>query len=284
MLRFTFNIRSNRLLPVVALATVVSSITFGQQANPQTPSPLETQTTSPSAPNPALANNTPSDQIFAQGDTVEIAHPYNPKPLGIIPTGWVPEAIPNYSVRNSPVALKNGRTVTIDCPIFALVPNTRDQYHAFREPGFDSAKGNSQSGTLGNIVTRYIAENDRTGREIDAALVQIRNSFASSENKPDINPDTKLLIDKPNEPPTQPTTDAVPASTPAASENPSPTPEAKKKLQPAHAHESKKPKASPTPSPTPVKKLFGLFLPNPKLSPSPTSGKEKQKEKDQDND
>ena len=270
MMRFLFHTRSARLLPILTLATTVCTITFAQQPNTPPSTALPNATTSDSAANPALASNTPSDQIFAQGDTVEIDHPYSPKPLGIIPSGWIPEPVPNCSVRNPTVALKNGRTVIIDCPIFALVPDTKNQFRAFREPGFDSGKGNSQSGTLGNIVTRYIAENDRTGREIDVALVQIRNSFASPEGKPDDNPQGNLLIDKPNPPPN---TDATPASTPAsASADASPTPEPKKKEK-AHSQASKKAKPSPTPSPTasptPIKKLFGIFLPNPKATPNP---------------
>jgi hypothetical protein len=261
-----------RCLATLLLATFTASLA---PADPPATDPSSTPAT-PS--NPTSSANGASDQIYAQGDTVEIVHPYNPKPLGIIPSGWIPQPIPNYSVCNPAVALENGHTVTIDCPIFALVPNTKDQFHAFSEPGFDPGKANAQTGTLGNIVTRYLAENDQTGRQIDATLLLIRNTLADTEPQPETNPETKLLIDKPaGSPGSSSTPQSAPSSTPPASENPSPapTPEKKDKSPTAasHTRHAPKPKATPTPSPnpTPEKRILGIFRSTPRPAPTPGS-------------
>jgi hypothetical protein len=243
------------------------------------PSPAPTSTPSPQSP---------TNQLYAQGDTIEIAHPYNPKSLGVIPPGWIPKPIPNYSVRNANIKLKNGNSVIIDCPIYALVPDTKSEYIAFGEPGFDPTKGNNQTGTLGNIITQYIADNDELGKQIDelgkqihATLIQLQNRFTVTERKPDPNEDAnRLLIDKPTPPtPTSspvpdtapsptPTAAIAPAQTPAPMPPPAPTPtpavekkEKKKEKKPSHpTHINSKAKSEPSPTPTPTRTPAGKFL------------------------
>lgn len=263
-----------RSLRVLFLTTALATSTLADPPD-QTAAPTSLPTATP-APNQEAShsnNSAPSENIYAQGGTVEIAHPYNPKALGVIPLGWIPEPIPNYSVRNPNVTLNNGRTVTIDCPIYALVPDTKSQYRPFHEPGFDLDKGNNQTGTLGNILTHFIALNDDLGKQIDAALVQIQNEFMVTEAKADPNGDAnRLLIDKPNENPNSSgtpaaTPDAAPSPTPAPSatpstpSTPSPTPAAKnRQKQTIHAaHRKEKPKNTPSPTPTPSKSFLGIF-------------------------
>ena len=263
-----------RSLPILVLTGAILTSSSANSSSEDAPNALSTAATP--GPSPAPQPTDPlGDQIYAQGNTVEIAHPYNPKALGLIPPGWVPEPIPNYSVRNPNVGLKNGSTVIIDCPIYALVPNTKAQYRGFREPGFDPAKGNNQPGTLGNILTRYLAENDELGRQIDATLIQIRSRFAVAEVKPDPNATAdanRLLIDKPTQNPTPGATpEATGSPTPSPSPAASPTPAAKKKEKQHvshNSHQTSKPKPTPAPTATPEKKFLGLFPENNKTNRS----------------
>jgi hypothetical protein len=264
------------LLLTTALATSTLAHPPDQTAAPtSSPAAIPAPAATP-APNQEASqsnNSAASENIYAQGDTVEIAHPYNPKALGVIPPGWIPEPIPNYSVRNPNVSLNNGSTVTIDCPIYALVPDTKSQYRPFREPGFDLDKGNNQTGTLGNILTHFIALNEDLGKQIDAALVQIQNGFMATEAKADPDGDAnRLLIDKPTEnanssgtpaatPDAAPSPTPAPAATPSTPATPAPTPAAKNRLKETihAAHRKDKPKDTPSPSPTPDKKFLGIF-------------------------
>ena len=276
---------SNRIHKGLLLSLCLAAAVSRSAAEPTTPSTPE------STPPPDAKSQTANpDLAFAPGDTVEINHPYNPKTIGVIPPGWVPERIPNYTVRNPDVKLKNGTTVTVECPIYALVPDKASQYQPYREPTL-SPKGATanQKKTLGSLLSQFIAENNVTGAQLDATLITIKNALDQTSDNPPSSSATsvtsgantaQLLIDKP-EPRPSPTPNPAPDITPktdanaSASPTPDDTPSRKNRdkdkdkdkdddapRKSRTPHKAAKPDVSPTPTPAKARKFLGIFPTN----------------------
>jgi hypothetical protein len=272
----------NQLLLCLWLAAAVTRAT----AEPTTPSASESTPPPDTKSQPANP-----DPTFAPGDTVEIDHPYNPKTIGVIPPGWVPERIPNYTVQNPDVKLKNGTTVTVECPIYALVPDKASLYLPYREPVLNAKSPANQKRSLGSLLSQFIAENNATGALLDATLIAIKNNLdQTSDNPPNSSATTvstggntaQLLIDKP-EPHSNPSPDIAHKTDANSSASPTPedTPSRKDKdkdkdrdkdddapRRSRAIHKAAKPDPSPTAAPAKPKKFLGIFPQN--ARPEPT--------------
>lgn len=255
------------LVAALAAAEPAPEPSVAQQSDTQIqspnagPHPSSTPSPTSDSKSDTGSTDTTPDVIYATGDSIEIAHPYEPKALGIVPQGWTPKPIPDYTVRNPNVHLKDGTAVSIDCPIHQLVPDTAAGYHALREPGFDPQKGTNQTNTLGAILLRSIAAQTALSQQTNEVLAQLEMTV----NKELYNTDTtqaqkNLMIDKP----------AAPSQNASPSASPSPNPKdpadkdkhsqskSKEKEKPsAHPYLRSKPKPKPSPTPTPTHR--GLF-------------------------
>lgn len=206
MIQFKYTTLFSTLLTTLAISTtlVYSQPSLTPEGSPA-PSPLPTPSAGPEAKTDSAEPDPSLDVIYSSGDSIEIAHPYEPKALGIIPQGWIPKAIPDYTVRNPNVALKDGTTVSIECPIHQLTPDSAAGYHPFHEPGFDPQKGTTQTATLGAILTRSIATQNQLSQQTGDVLAQLEMTINKELYTSDTTQEQKnLLIDRPSPTPATP--------------------------------------------------------------------------------
>lgn len=88
------------------------------------------------------------------GDT-RLIEPYAPKPSGPTPEGWEIKILEG-SVVESVTRLKSGREIKVSTPAYELVPI--GDVLVISDPGFNPTLANSQTDTIGAVLTKYSEE------------------------------------------------------------------------------------------------------------------------------
>ena len=125
-----------------------------------------------SAPSLAAASG-PISVSASSGAPVQVVERSNPKVIGVVPAGWKIVPLEEAKMESDLIEIRPGVTQTIQVSPYKLIPD--QPRTAIKDPGFDPALGNAQTGTIGAALTRYNEEATQLSTRLQAAIKSLNS-------------------------------------------------------------------------------------------------------------
>jgi len=119
------------------------------------------------APSPAAVSG-PVSVSASSGAPVQVIERSNPKVIGVVPSGWKIVPLEEARMESDLIEIRPGVTQTIQVSPYKLIPD--QPRTAMKDPGFDPALGNAQTGTIGAALTRYNEEAAQLSTRLQTAI------------------------------------------------------------------------------------------------------------------
>ena len=173
-------IRRN-LWKVVATSCLVGvlPVTYAGDAPGTTPAALK-ETREPAAA------SAPVSVSASSGAPVQVVERSNPKVIGIVPAGWKIVPLEEAKMESDLIEIRPGVTQTIQVSPYKLIPDQPRM--AVKDPGFDPALGNAQTGTIGAALTRYNEQADQLATRLQAAIKTLTGILPPPAENPSPSP------------------------------------------------------------------------------------------------
>lgn len=144
------------------------------------PAPAES-TAPPEAPGLEIrvVSLTKGDQARNPTD-IKLAASFAPKPLSPAPAGWILKKAPDAPRIVKQVEIRPGYSISLDIAPHILTPEIDGaKVFAVREPGFIAADSYRQTGTVGAILKKSVAQLDEDSLKLGQAISELHNLLAS---------------------------------------------------------------------------------------------------------
>lgn len=150
-------------------------------ATPATPKETRGPATA-SAASPSPAASGPVSVSASSGTPVQVVERSNPKVIGVVPAGWKIVPLEEAKMESDLIEIRPGVTQTIQVSPYKLIPD--QPRTAMKDPGFDPALGNAQTGTIGAALTRYNEEADQLATRLQAAIKTLNSLLPPPAENP----------------------------------------------------------------------------------------------------
>jgi hypothetical protein len=118
----------------------------------------------------------------SNGAPIQVVERSNPKVIGVVPAGWKIVPLDEARMESDPVEIRPGVTQTIQVNPYKLIPD--QPRTAVKDPGFDPALGNAQTGTIGAALTRYNEAAAELATKLQTAIKTLGDILPPAENPP----------------------------------------------------------------------------------------------------
>lgn len=116
---------------------------------------------------------------------VRIYEPSQPKPIGVLPSGWTLGILKDHKIQAAPIPLPTGKSAKISALAYIIIPDEAKGSLLLPDPGYDPKKGLRQTDTIGAILTSYIEEAETLERSLEPAISSLRASLGTSSQVKD---------------------------------------------------------------------------------------------------
>jgi len=122
------------------------------------------------------ANKKPAEPA-GEPQRTQLLEPYAPKPSGNAPEGWEIKPLKGSSIETV-TRLQNGKEIKVNAIAYQLVP--KDGGVVLKDPRFDPRLANSQTATIGAVITNYSEKVTSLQKELDETIAALDEALSKT--------------------------------------------------------------------------------------------------------